>query len=148
MTKDQISKIIDSDKDALNIWIIINKKYRRSKRWFVVINATIFFLTAALVLINLWAMLTFKDAPYDGPEWQWARNSFLSMAIISAFTGILSAILNIFKFKERASHSQEAIKIINQEYDDYKKQVGRYDNPTNNDQIFIEFVSEVAFFEF
>ncbi len=132
----------------MHIWNSVNNKYRKSRFYNVIINSTIFILTAALVLINLWAMLTLKNPPYNTQDWQWARNCFLIMAIITAVTGLLTATLSIFKFKDKTRQMKDAILAIKEEYKEYKSKDGRYSEIKNKDQVFIEFVSESAFIEF
>ncbi len=148
MQKSKITELLQKDNGVMHIWNTVNTKYRRIILYSVLINAVIFILTATLVLINLWAMLTLKNPPYNAHEWQWARNCFLSMAIITAFTGILTATLTIFKFKDKTRQIKVAISAINEEYKEYKQKDGRYAEIKNKDQAFIEFVSEAAFIEF
>ena len=148
MQKNKIIEILQKDEGVLHIWNVFNTRYRKSRFYNVLINSIIFILTATLVLINLWAMLTLKNAPYNTSDWQWARNCFLVMAIITAFTGLLTSALSIFKFKDKTRQIKDAISSIKEEYKEYKSKDGRYSEFKNKDQVFIEFVSETAFIEF
>ncbi|TCG10455.1 DUF4231 domain-containing protein [Mycoplasma todarodis] len=148
MQKNKIVEILQKDDGVMHIWNTVNNKYRKSRFYNTLINSTIFILTATLVLINLWAMLTLKNPPYNTHDWQWARNCFLIMAIITAVTGLLTSALSIFKFKDKTRQMKDAINSIKEEYKEYKLKDGRYADIKNKDQVFIEFVSESAFIEF
>ncbi|CAM9117183.1 hypothetical protein [Mycoplasma todarodis] len=148
MQKNKIVEILQKDEGVMHIWNVFNTQYRKTRFYNVLINSSIFILTATLVLINLWAMLTLKNAPYNTHDWQWARNCFLVMAIITAFTGLLTSALSIFKFKDKTRQIKDAISSIKEEYKEYKSKDGRYSEFKNKDQVFIEFVSEAAFIEF
>ncbi|CAM9136991.1 DUF4231 domain-containing protein [Mycoplasma marinum] len=147
MNKQKIIDVLKKDEGILGVWNLFNNKYRKSKINFTIINGTIFILTALLVLLNLWAMLTLKNPPYSGIEWQWARNCFLSMAIITAITGFLTAMLSLFKFKSVSRQAKEAVKIVKEEFKEYKSANGKYAKINNKDQVFIEFVTEAVFIE-
>ena len=126
MNKEKILEKLQTEHGVENTWSMFKKKYRLSSLYNILINTTIFILTASLVLINLWAMSMLKVAPYNGNEWQWARNCFLVMAIITAITGLLTSTLSIFKFKSKTRKMKESRSLIKKEYKEYKSETGKY----------------------
>ncbi len=135
---DKIAQDFHNHPSINHAWKTLNYKLRRNTAFHIIMNTILFMVVAVLITLNLWGMKTnFEKTP-------WVSNFFLAMAIITAFSGLCSSMISIFRFKSRSAEIKHAIKEIESEYEDYKAKAEPYDRP-NRDAELLKTVSELSF---
>ena len=105
----------------------LNNKRRTSMVGFILLNVLSFFLVAALVVLNLFAIRFNPDASPKGI----VNDSeiiylFVALSILSGLSSLFTSIVSFFVFRKRATKFQEQINLIKIEIELYKKSDGEY----------------------
>ncbi len=119
-------------------WKTLNNKLTRNKIFHIIFNSLLFLLVAILIVLNLWGM----NGHYSS---LWISKIFLSMAIITAISGLLSAIVSIFRFKARSIELKRSINQIDKEYTKYINKEGIYSDKDTRDQELLKIVSNLSY---
>lgn len=121
------------------------KKYRFSLYLYGIMTVCGFFLTASLIIFNLFA-IRFNPANFVSSEaneeikvQQWL---FIGIAILSAVQAFMTGMLTLFTFRKRAKNIKHKIERINIQIERYKKQEGDYES-VGRDATFINLVTKI-----
>ncbi len=102
------------------------RKYHRSIAIYVLINITIFSMSASTAVLNLWALKY-------GTDDMVIKTLFVLMAILAALVAFISGIISFFNYKHRKQLAQEKIGLIKNHFEWYnEKKVNLYDTERRN----------------
>ena len=126
-------KMLEVDK----YYSILYKKHKRVIRRSVIINLTIFVLTASLVVLNLFAI---RWNPSDHSTTRWL---FVAVAILSGLGGFISTIMSIYVFRRNSKAKSVQIEKIKDQYKLFKKKEGAYSG-RDREQVLISNITEIT----
>lgn len=118
------------------------KRYKTSLSLMVFLSVSSFFLSAVLVILNLFAIRMNPAKVISDPALRSEQWYFIAIVIITTISGSISGILSLFTFKKKAKVKAKMIERIKKEINDYKKEEAQY-SKTQKDKIFIDNIKEI-----
>lgn len=110
-------------KKSKYLYIDLNKKYKKTTTFFLIINLTIFFIGAAIIVLNIFAI---RKNPSSDPITKWI---FVSVAIATAIATFISSITSLYVFRKKNKTLNEKITLIDIERKQFKRKVLAYTEP-------------------
>ena len=118
-----------------NIYLELKSKYKKSITIFLLLNIIVFSLTAISILLNIFTIR--KNEAGDTTKWL-----FVTIAILSAVSGLISSIMSIYTFRKRNRNTKEIINSIEIEKRHFKDKSGDYSSPSP-ETIFVDNVEKL-----
>lgn len=122
---------------ANEIYSSLRKKYKRTTTTFMMINITIFAVSAIIIVLNIFAI---RKNPADEPTVKWL---FVTIAILTAVSAFISTFISLYVFRKRNKKIMEKTDKINHEKEQYKDNLGKYSNVENKEALLIQIVTSI-----
>ncbi|MCK5806922.1 MAG: DUF4231 domain-containing protein [Mycoplasmataceae bacterium] len=122
--------------DRVNkIYSELKAKYRKTMAIFLFLNILVFSLTAASILLNIFAIR--KNEAGETAKWL-----FITIAILSAVSGFISSLMSIYTFRKRNKVIRTTIDKIEIEKNHYREKIGEYAK-TNPEKLLMDNVGRI-----
>ena len=118
------------------------KRYETSFSLMVFLSVSAFFLSAVLVILNLFAIRMNPAKVISDPALRNEQWYFIAIVIITTISGAISGVLSLFTFKKKAKIKVKMIERIRKEINNYKNEEAQY-SKTQKDKIFIDNIKEI-----
>ena len=119
------------------IYLELKKRYKGSTRIFLLINLTIFIVSAVIIVLNVFAI---RKNPADQPFIKWL---FVAVTILTAVSGFIGSLISLYVFRKRNKSILEKTDKIEFERKQHKEKAGDYALTTNRDAMLINKVTKI-----
>ncbi|MCR8612920.1 MAG: hypothetical protein NC236_00335 [Mycoplasma sp.] len=126
-------------KNTIKNWVekkyrLLYRKYLISKIWFIALNLISFFLVAAMIILNIYAI---RKNPFQD-----TKPLYVSLAVLTGFVGFFTSVTSFFTLNRSSNIYRKQLKEIENEKKLFNSKDEKY-NVKNKNEVFLNSILEI-----